>query len=392
MNGIQTYKHCGGNGAARLIVGHALRLRRARRQKSMYDIAIIGLGPAGATLARLLDKKYKVIAIDRKRPGAGKCCGGLLSPDAQKILAQFDICLPKDVLVSPQIFSVKTIDLDNCIERFYQRFYINMDRAKFERFLISLIPDGVEIRDDTVCTKIERENDIYRLEIKTKGAKNTEGAKRTEEAKIIVGADGADSIVRNTFYPKNKIHKYVSIQEWYEDRANSPFYSCIFGREITDSYGWTISKDNCFIVGGAFPVKGSSARFEALKEKVSRGIPFGKLIKREGCFVYLNKGLMSTCTGKDGAYLIGEAAGMISPSSLEGISYSMESAKKLAETINRNRGNNRGNIGYKYFMSTLKIRIKLILKIIKMPFIYNRLIRKLLMKSGIKTIRKYAPL
>jgi flavin-dependent dehydrogenase len=29
----------------------------------MYDIAIIGLGPDGATLARLLDKKYKVIAI-----------------------------------------------------------------------------------------------------------------------------------------------------------------------------------------------------------------------------------------------------------------------------------------------------------------------------------------
>jgi flavin-dependent dehydrogenase len=29
----------------------------------MYDIAIIGLGPAGATLARLLDKKYKVIGV-----------------------------------------------------------------------------------------------------------------------------------------------------------------------------------------------------------------------------------------------------------------------------------------------------------------------------------------
>ena len=61
----------------------------------MYDIAIVGLGPAGATLARLLDKKYKVIAIDRKNSKISKCCGGLLSPDAQKILAQFDICLPK---------------------------------------------------------------------------------------------------------------------------------------------------------------------------------------------------------------------------------------------------------------------------------------------------------
>ena len=31
-----------------------------------FDIAIIGLGPAGATLARLLDSKFSVIAFDKK--------------------------------------------------------------------------------------------------------------------------------------------------------------------------------------------------------------------------------------------------------------------------------------------------------------------------------------
>jgi len=159
----------------------------------MYDIAIIGLGPAGATFARLLNPKYKVIAIDRKNPNLNKCCGGLLSPDAQKMLAQFDICLPNDVLADPQIFSVKTMDFDNHIERFYQRFYINMNRAKFDDFLISLIPKNIEICTDSVCTKIEKENGIFCLEIKTK-----EG-KRSEEAKIVIGADGANSIVRNTF-------------------------------------------------------------------------------------------------------------------------------------------------------------------------------------------------
>jgi flavin-dependent dehydrogenase len=346
----------------------------------VYDIAIIGLGPAGATLARLLNKKYKVIAIDRKNSRASKCCGGLLSPDAQKILAQFDICLPKDVLVNPQIFSVKTIDLDNHIEKFYQRFYINMNRAKFDNFLVSLIPANVEICNDTLCVKIERENDIYFLELKTNGGK------RIEKAKIIIGSDGANSIVRRSFYKNHKIHKYISIQEWYADTTNSPFYSCIFDKKITDSYSWTISKDDYFIIGGAFPIKDSSMRFEMLKERIKNtGVSFGKLVKREGCFVYLNKGILSTCTGKKGVYLIGEAAGMISPSSLEGISYSMESAKKLAEIINKKHN----NIGCKYFMSTLGIRIKLILKIIKMPFIYNKILRKLIMKSGIKTIKKY---
>ena len=38
----------------------------------MYDIAIIGLGPAGSTLARMLDKKFKIIAIDKKTEDENK--------------------------------------------------------------------------------------------------------------------------------------------------------------------------------------------------------------------------------------------------------------------------------------------------------------------------------
>jgi flavin-dependent dehydrogenase len=345
----------------------------------MYDIAIIGLGPAGATLARLLNKKYKIIIIDKKNSKISKCCGGLLSPDAQKILAQFDICLPKDVLADPQIFSVKTIDLDNNIERFYQRFYVNMNREKFDNFLISLVPENIEMCNDSICIKIEQEKDTYNLELKTKGVK------RIIKSKIVIGADGANSIVRNTFYKNNKIHKYIAIQEWYENKKISPFYSCIFNKAITNSYSWTISKDNYFIIGGAFPATDCNSRFEMLKEKIkTMGVSLEKRIKREGCFVYFNKGFFSTCTGKNGAYLIGEAAGMISPSSLEGISYSMESARILAEIINEGLN----NIGYKYFMKTMGIRIKLLIKILKMPFMYNRILRGIIMKIGIKAIKK----
>jgi len=71
----------------------------------MYDIAIIGLGPAGATFARLLDPKFRIIAIDKKREATEtsfrKPCGGLLAPDAQKALSKFNLTLPKDVLVDP---------------------------------------------------------------------------------------------------------------------------------------------------------------------------------------------------------------------------------------------------------------------------------------------------
>jgi flavin-dependent dehydrogenase len=75
---------------------------------------------------------------------------------------------------------------------------------------------------------------------------------------------------------------------------------------------------------------------------------------------------------------------MISPSSLEGISYSMESADILAQVINKSLK----GIARRYYWKTVKIRLRLILKIFKMPFMYNRLLRFLVMKSGIKAIKK----
>lgn len=33
----------------------------------MYDVAIVGGGPSGATLARLLGKDYKALVIDKRR-------------------------------------------------------------------------------------------------------------------------------------------------------------------------------------------------------------------------------------------------------------------------------------------------------------------------------------
>ncbi len=61
----------------------------------MYDIVIIGSGPAGSNLARLIGEKYKVLLIDKRdlekvnhKNHINKCCGGLLAPDAQKMIAK----------------------------------------------------------------------------------------------------------------------------------------------------------------------------------------------------------------------------------------------------------------------------------------------------------------
>jgi flavin-dependent dehydrogenase len=109
----------------------------------MYDIAIIGSGPAGVNLARLIGNKYKILLLDKRgldqekfQISDEKCCGGLLAPDAQKIIAKLCLGIPKNILVNPQLFAVRAIDLTNNLDRLYQRFYINLDRKKFDKWLI----------------------------------------------------------------------------------------------------------------------------------------------------------------------------------------------------------------------------------------------------------------
>ncbi|MDR0906669.1 MAG: FAD-binding protein [Oscillospiraceae bacterium] len=345
-----------------------------------YDVAIIGLGPAGATAARLLSPKLRVIAIDKKaawdETAFTKPCGGLLAPDAQKALSKFNLTLPKDVLVDPQIFAVRTVDLENDLLRCYQRFYMNLDRRKFDEWLISLIPPNVEIAAGCRCADIRRIDGGFEV------AYSDGAAARTVTAKRVIGADGSDSSVRRALFPDREIRRLTAIQQWFTEEHATPFYSCVFDSEITPSYCWSISKDGFFILGGAFPIEDSRARFERLKSKLAqRGFIFGEPAKTEACLVSIPRGWRDFCAGTDGAFLIGEAAGFISPSSLEGISYALDSAHAVVRAINGGGDANRA-----YARLSAPIRRKLMMKHVKSQFMYRPFLRKLVMKSGLDSV------
>lgn len=343
-----------------------------------YDIAIVGAGPAGSTLARLLGSSgLKVLLIDGAAAGKCKPCGGLLAPDAQKALAAFDLTLPKNILVDPQIFSVKTIDLEKDLVRYYSRFYLNMDREKFDRWLISLVPEGVEVIRAR-CAAIEPAEGGYILTLR-------QGDSPVQiKSRLVVGADGANSIVRRSFFP-SKIMYYVSIQQWFAAGEDiNPFYSCIFDPATSESCSWSIHKDGYFIYGGSFLPQNCREMFEKQKERIEGkyGFRFGEALKTEACKVYRPRRPGDFKTGKNGLFLIGEAAGFISPSSFEGISSAIVSAKALAEAIDKG-----GNIHASYRRKTAKLRLKMLIKCIKRLFMYVPFLRHAVMKLGLLSIK-----
>lgn len=347
----------------------------------IYDTVIIGGGPAGSTFARQIASKGKsVLLIDAQTDNHKKPCGGLLAPDAQKALAYFDLVLPKSVLVDPQIFTVKTIDLYQQKIRYYQRYYLNMDRYKFDKWLISLIPNDLQILNGR-CINISKDNGIFNITI------NRNGVTQYITTRSIVGADGAGSIVRKTFF-KDSVSHYVSIQQWFKNTNNSnPFYSCIFDQATSESCSWLMHKDNNVIFGGCFTPKDCRKNFDKQKDNLIKflGNDLGNLIKTEACITYRPKKARDFITGKNSVYLIGEAAGFISSSSFEGISSAIISGTLLGDAFNENTDDKK--IAKAYHRKTFKLRLKLSFKIIKHIFMYTPFIRKLILTTGIGSIK-----
>ena len=348
-----------------------------------YDIAVIGLGPAGSTFCSCIDKRFSVIAIDKKcdsDKSFKKPCGGLLAPDAQKILAHMQLNLPKDILVDPQIFSVRTICLDSDITRHYRRMYINVDRHKFDMWMIENIPSNITVKQSSTVTNIVHDGNIYRITY------INNGQEFTIKARILIGADGAKSAVRHLLYPKLKLRSYIAIQQWFDEHNPKPFYSCVFDSKNTDCCSWSISKDGKFIFGGAYPIENSRQRFEDQKIKLQKhGFVFTEPQKTEACIVLRPKSPSDIFPGKDNAFLIGEAAGLISPSSLEGMSYAMQSAHYLSQALNKSE--KKSAMIYTHMLSGLKIKI--FTKLAKCPFMYNKHLRAAVMKSGLQSIKLY---
>jgi flavin-dependent dehydrogenase len=301
-----------------------------------------------------------------------------LAPDAQRALARLGIGLPRHLLADPQLFAVEALDLATGRRRRYPRHYMNVDRLQFDRWLWTLLPDRVFAFDLCLATGVRQGQRGFIVSYRRAGKEYS------IEARCVIGTYGtARPVPGLPGVELNRVRRYLALQEWFAIPDGAPYYQAIFDPLITDYYAWTIPKNGELILGAALaPDKDPLARFALLKRKMTElGLDLSTPLRRRASF--LLRPLFTASRPSRKSYssrlvLAGEAAGFISPSSGEGLSYAFESASLLATAIRTNGP----ECERAYRNATTGLRRKIAMKCLKNPFLYNKGLRSFIMACG----------
>ncbi|ALM10626.1 MAG: geranylgeranyl reductase [Candidatus Peribacter riflensis] len=282
----------------------------AQQMETRFDVIIVGAGPAGLQCARTLKGSNKsVLIVDRKKVIGPKTCGGGLTHQDE------GFGIPESLSHPAPTHTIRVGGHDTVIH--LKHGLRSITRLDLGQFLLKEISGtaNITVLTDTKVTEIQKDSVV-----------TTQG---TFGFTSLVGADGADSMVRRFLKLPRKITLGFAIDVpvktervlWFFDPAR-----------IATGYMWAFPKREGITNVGAYydPDEIPYEKvIEAFKEFMAdEGFPFDPEAVRGAPLGVLYKGALF-----GNVFLAGDAAGLTEAFTGEGIAFALASGQEVAKRI-----------------------------------------------------------